>query len=242
MKKFLSFIFSKKFWLNKWTLTITSIVIIVSAIMLTYLYNPAFVPQFIKSTNKNLVDKIVGRELAKRIDETRDENGATSIRTLFNLNKEENLEKHCAKKEEREKEQEKCYQTYKNEEFSFSVKYPVGWEIKQVSDNFISFYPPDSSLDDKGDINLYIKNSSNKSMKEFYDGQNDVDLFSDAAGGFQEYTINGYQAVKFSNVQGLINTAVIVIVSNNNFIEIEDWGENHLEDGILDSIANSFKR
>jgi hypothetical protein len=182
MKKVLSFIFNKKFWLNKWTIIVTSIIVVVSGVALTYLYSPSFVPQIIKSANKKVVDKIIGKELAERIDETRDENGATSIRALFNSNKEENLARHCEKKEEKEKEQGKCYKTYKNEEFGFSVKYPENLESienKSLSSdhlNSISFWKKEKDPNDlfpEFQIDVFNKISTSDTSLNWTNRKND---------------------------------------------------------------------
>jgi len=194
MKKILSFIFNKKFWLNKWTIIVTSIIIVVSGMAFTYLYNPSFVPQIIKSANKKVVDKIVGKELAEKIDETRDENGATSIRTLFNINKEENLARHCEKKEEKGKEQEKCYKTYKNEEYGYSVSYPEKWkikngteEIKNSNKDVLNYMILDPEFTDINKARVIIETKISYGIEEDIERELSGVFYSDK----KEITING---------------------------------------------------
>lgn len=127
--------------LIKKNLLVTAAVLlaITSGSFLNYVYSPKFVPKVLRSATKSVGDKLVGKELAEKIDDTRDESGATSIRLLFNTNKEENLEKHCEKKEEKGQIQEKCFKTYTNEEFGYSVEYPIDWQIYQTDVERVSF-------------------------------------------------------------------------------------------------------
>ncbi|PIZ01142.1 hypothetical protein COY62_00180, partial [bacterium (Candidatus Howlettbacteria) CG_4_10_14_0_8_um_filter_40_9] len=109
-----------------------------------FIYNPKFVPEEIKGANKDVIDKVIGEDLSVKIDETRDENGATTIRNIFNSKKEENEERHCEDKEEREQEQDKCEnpidddtepgkKIYRNDEFGYSVKVPSNYIVKETT-------------------------------------------------------------------------------------------------------------
>jgi len=135
MKKILGYLPKKSLFTNKWFDMGAGVLAISTFSFWLYLYNPGFMPVLLNSTAKTIGDKIVGQELAQKIDETRDESGATSIRTLFNANKEENLEIHCDKKEEMDKYQEKCWKTYENTEAGYSVKVPVGWVVENEKSN-----------------------------------------------------------------------------------------------------------
>ena len=125
---------------------ILTVLFLFGSLFSIYIYNPRFIPRAISSAINSVGDAIVGQELAEKIDETRDEDGATTIRLLFNMNKEKNLEKHCEKKEEKGQVQEKCFKTFVNEEFGYSVEYPEGWEIYKSEEDSVSFAKTDDIL------------------------------------------------------------------------------------------------
>lgn len=233
MSKFFNFVFNKKFWTNKWTLGAFSIIAILFGMAFTYLYNPVFIPQFIKNANKKVVDKIVGKELAERIDETRDENGATSIRTLFNTKKEENLERHCEKKEEKGKIQEKCYKTYKNEEFGFSVKYPVDWHVREYENGNLIGIAPQNMYED----NLAFIKISEKTAEE------EIELVKNYPNteilSIEEITLNGKNCKKITE-KNTMNQSVgyyyIFDTDKKTFILNGDLQEEHVQE-ILDSFS-----
>ena len=225
MKKILSFIFNKKFWLNKWTIIVTSIIIVVSGMAFTYLYNPSFVPQIIKSANKKVVDKIVGKELAEKIDETRDENGATSIRTLFNINKEENLARHCEKKEEKGKEQEKCYKTYKNEEYGFSVKYPEDLKIQKIENTPRFTFSEEPILEDTDQVAPIELIIVDKTLDQEING-----IKKEAIKDYTEeaYKVNGIEGKRITGTFGLFywgeTQFTYIILQKDN--QIFEWSGN----------------
>ncbi|PIZ00581.1 hypothetical protein COY62_01845 [bacterium (Candidatus Howlettbacteria) CG_4_10_14_0_8_um_filter_40_9] len=142
--------FLKQLFTNKWFLAGIGGLLIFILLSFIFIYNPMFVPEEIKGANKEVIDKVIGEDLSAKIDETRDENGATTIRNIFNSNKEENEERHCEDKEEREQEQDKCEtltdddtepgkKIYRNDEFGYSVKVPKEWDIYKTNNGAVSF-------------------------------------------------------------------------------------------------------
>lgn len=213
----------KSFWI-----VLGAFILALASILLIYLFEPKFVPEPIRTGIKKTIDEVIlGDKTANQGTNnnsgTRNSNGGQSG-TGSNTDT-------------------SSWPTYTNAEFGFSVKYPEGWIVNEIKNTMISLYSSNNqNVNTRGDIVIQIKqNLNNLGLKNFYNGQNDVDYFSDAAGGYEEFMINGKQAIKFKNVQGLINTSIIIIINGNQFIEIEDAGEKHLEDGVLNSIANSFE-
>lgn len=176
----------------------------------------------------------------KREDSSINEN----VNTASETEKEEDLE---VEDEKEEKPSIGGPGEVKGERFSdefVSVLIPDGWSAAKNASGSIGLVPADSEISDlyEGDIVVNPKeNAENLSIKNFYDGEQNADLFRDALGGFEPIEVNGYEGFLFKEVEGYVPANVAVIKKGDVMIEITDAGMGNAENGIFDAVVNSIK-
>lgn len=157
--------------------------------------------------------------------------------------KKEETKKEKAKKEEK-KEAEKTEKIERKIiEYSgtfFSLSYPASWQVKKVDAATVNFSESGAKGEDDFTAN-YKENPTNLPIERFYDGINDINLFEDAAGGFEKTTVDGKNAFRFKNIIGEVSATAVVIKSDKGFIEIWDNANRHQEDGIFEKTVESVK-
>lgn len=218
-----------------------SVLTIVSASAYSYIDDPDFIPEPLRVSNENLINKIVGQNLAGLIDETRDENGATSIREIFNTRKEENWENHCERKEERDQEQERCLdeqdsngkKIYRNEEFGYSVKYPEGWENSVNSENNVVTIS--ENINSMNGITIYPYTGITVDLEQWFSEQNkDIDIkFSKVS----QSDLRGAKVIEFKQEEGM-QERHFVIQKNDKILDILI---NGVEETNVQEVINSIK-
>lgn len=133
---------------------------------------------------------------------------------------------------------------YTNDEQDFSLLLPNGWTSNEADSGRVGLLPAGSvaSLQYEGDIVVNVKQNPKKlSLKEYYNGINDVALFTDALGGSKPFEVNGLDAFLFKEVEGYVPSNVAVVDTGDTFIEITDTGMRHVDDGVFDAIIYSVK-
>lgn len=125
-----------------------------------------------------------------------------------------------------------------------SVLVPSGWSAAKNASGSIGLVPAGSEISDlyEGDIVINPKqNSENLSIKKFYDGEQNADLFRDAVGGFEPIEVNGYEGYLFRKVEGYVPANVAVVKKDGVIIEVTDAGMGNAENGIFDAVVSSIK-
>lgn len=138
----------------------------------------------------------------------------------------------------------KLTKTYQNPEYNYAVNYPETWETKTLEANRVGLLPTakKSLKEYEGDVVLSLKkNEKNLSVEKFYDGSNDINLFTDAAKGVKQITVAGRKAYRFNGVEGYAPANVVVVPLGKSFLEITDMGAQHEKDGLFESLVNTLK-
>lgn len=125
----------------------------------------------------------------------------------------------------------------------YVLPYPMGWraeEIHKTSPLIVKFYK-DANDKELGDISITIyENPKNVTAKEFYNGVDRPNLFTDAIGGYEDVKLNDVSAIKFLNVLGFTHYTIVVVPHSDKIFEITDIGETHQSDGIFDKVLSEF--
>ena len=131
------------------------------------------------------------------------------------------------------------WQTYYSEYLGFKVAHPKDWKVNLVSDEMVGFIPPDkeSGIEYLGDITIKVFDNE-LSAKRIEDEINS--LYSGATKGNSPMEVDGLSATIFKGVLGMLNSTVVYVSYDNKTIFIEDIGESHQEDGIFESMLESF--
>ncbi|MBU1167006.1 hypothetical protein KKC60_01185 [Patescibacteria group bacterium] len=133
---------------------------------------------------------------------------------------------------------------YQNKNYGYSLSYPDDWKAKESSTAQTALYPNSKAVnnDYQGDILVnYKQNPQGLGVEEFYDGQNQVNLFFDATGGNKEVVVAGKKAYEFKGVEGYVPSNVVVVPVEGGFLEMTDMGAQHETDGVFDEVINSLE-
>lgn len=132
--------------------------------------------------------------------------------------------------------------TYTNATYAYSLNYPDSWGFTEAAPEQVGFAPKGKAVDSQyqGDIVLTVKsNPEGLTVQEFYNGANDVNLFTDATGGSAPRSIGGREAWQFTGVEGYVPSTVVVVPLGDAFLEITDVGAQHVDDGLFDRVTAS---
>ncbi|OGG07083.1 hypothetical protein A2872_00160 [Candidatus Gottesmanbacteria bacterium RIFCSPHIGHO2_01_FULL_42_12] len=148
-----------------------------------------------------------------------------------------------------EKVDTSTWKTYRNEEFGFEFRYPGNWVYQELGGKsfggFVNFYSsgkiPSSQNMVIPDIALSLfPNPKNLDLKSFYLNQSSNWFYaSDSQIPFK--TTNGLDGEKFIAIYGAGLDDIISIKKDLIVIELQDFNQQHANDGILDMIINSIK-
>jgi hypothetical protein len=126
---------------------------------------------------------------------------------------------------------------------SYSIQYPADWTVATTPGE-TGFVPPGKVVDPNeeyvGDIIIEtFSKLPGSDLQSFYSHDAVVNLFANSQTQ-TNLTINGFPAVKFTSVAGMIETDVVAIDKGDVVVEISDVGQLHQADGILDLMAQSI--
>lgn len=129
---------------------------------------------------------------------------------------------------------------FNGQEFIFN--YLPDWKIDESEKNKIGLVDPNqTSSGSKGNIVFTFKsNKQNFDFERFYDGLNDVNYFSDSAGGFEKLKVNNLDAYRFKNVAGYSNSTIVAVKTVNGYVEISDLENKYQSSGVFEKVVQSF--
>lgn len=201
MKEKFSFLISKKFWLNKWTITsIICLFIIASGMTFTYLYNPTFIPESIKGFNKKVIDKVVntvsdGNQTANPNNNQNPQNQSNPQSLPQSNNNNSNPNQNS---------ETEGWQTYENKEAGYSVKYPEGWVGKE-NNNVYSINPSDKLFNGMG---FYYYKNIDLTIEEWWDIE--IKKSNNIFQLIEKTKIKGNDAIKYQQIGGLEEKHIVI--------------------------------
>lgn len=135
------------------------------------------------------------------------------------------------------------WKTYRDEKYRYEIRYPAGWIVESKNTNMTVFSP--SKLEGKYEqpfIEINVKsNPQNLSIREFYNGINDRDLFSQTNNRYTTGEIAGRKYFKFVPYITFAGKVVVVIPLNSTFLEITDFGSKYQENRVFDTMISTLK-
>jgi hypothetical protein len=122
------------------------------------------------------------------------------------------------------------------------ICYPLGWAATPSGPDQVALAPTGKSTDPDleylADILVHkIPMREATDLRSFYRTVADIDLFQNS-GSHIAHTVNGYHAVTFHDVSGMLWSDVAAIQKGTVVIEITDVAQLHRTDGIFDQIVN----
>ncbi len=123
------------------------------------------------------------------------------------------------------------WQTYRNEEFGFEVKYPNGWIVKN---NFL-YSPEMYNAREGGSYSLFIKVDNSFDSIDAFLGNN-----KECKDSVIKFTINNQQAVKYTDICKYQNPKMTIIKVGDKMVESFSYSfSNELE--TINQILSTFK-
>jgi len=127
---------------------------------------------------------------------------------------------------------------------TYSIMYPADWSFSQTGPNQVSFIPPgkqtDLAREYVGDIVIETTaKSATIGLQDFYKNSAVVNLFENSQAQ-TSFVVNGFPAVKFTGVFGMVPTDIVAVDKGMTVVEVSDVGQLHESDGILDLMVNSI--
>ena len=99
----------------------------------------------------------------------------------------------------------------------------------------------DVSTEYVGDIVLEtIVNPNELTLQSFYQSSTDVNLFANSLSN-QTLIVNGFEAVRFMGIAGMIPSDTVSVDKGNIIIEITDVGQLHQTDGLFDMFIGTIR-
>lgn len=135
-------------------------------------------------------------------------------------------------------------ETYQSN-YGYSIEIPANWYSDDSVENRVAFGEQKPTKDQQYFGNLVVvvvDNPENKNIEEFYNPPDQADLFADALGGYEKFTVNNVQGYKFYSVEGYIPSNVIVLKNpkTNQIIEMTDIGGQLEQVGKFDQIIGTI--
>lgn len=136
------------------------------------------------------------------------------------------------------------WKTYRNEEYGFEFKLPVGWIENERTktpegDIMINFASPEAQAGPKfdfygGELNVYIiDNAEALSINDYYDKLWGIGWEKEVLSGIKDIIVDSRNGKLLSNVIGESTVQILVISDHKRIIEIEDASRNSIVNQIL---------
>ncbi|HEV2521301.1 MAG TPA: hypothetical protein VGT24_02875 [Candidatus Acidoferrales bacterium] len=127
---------------------------------------------------------------------------------------------------------------------SYSIMYPADWTFSQADPSQTGFIPPGKQVylgnEYVGDIvTEAISKSATSDLQSFYANNAIVNLFANSQAQ-TSYSVNGFPAVKFTGVYGMVPTDIVAVDKGTTVVEVSDVGQLHQSDGFLDLMVNTL--
>lgn len=134
------------------------------------------------------------------------------------------------------------WNTYRNKEYGFQIRFPNNWEKKDYGQNvIISPYDPEATREHTF-IRINIKpNPENKDIREFYNGAKERALFTQSDNEYEKGQIKQYHYFKFVPYITFAGEVIIVVQLNDAFIELVDSRSTYQQNGIFNAIFSTFE-
>jgi hypothetical protein len=129
----------------------------------------------------------------------------------------------------------------------YTLAYPPGWVTASGTSSSEEYFSPLGSMPDTSSeyvADIVVDSAPNPNaldLNTYYTTVAEVNLFQNCQSFSTFTTANGFPAVRFINVEGMIPTDVIAVNIGKAIIEINDVGEQHQDDGVAQSVANSVR-
>lgn len=135
------------------------------------------------------------------------------------------------------------WETYRNQELGFEIKYPRDWVVESPDKLHVIFYPLSFKEEfEHPFIGITKKPNPQKlSVREFYNGVHERDLFFQSGDEYTTGKIMGREYFLFKPYITFAGETIVVIILDSAFVEIYDFGNAFQESGIFDQILSTLQ-